>query len=51
MMDGKGNYIMPGLAEMHAHIPVPIDEDESLVEETFFLYLANGRDTYPGDAG
>ena len=42
IIDGSGKYLMPGLAEMHAHIPVPRDNDESLVEETFFLYLANG---------
>ncbi|HMQ07078.1 MAG TPA: amidohydrolase family protein [Saprospiraceae bacterium] len=42
IVDGKGLYLMPGLSEMHAHIPVPQDDDDTYVRETLFLYLANG---------
>lgn len=39
-IDGRGKYLMPGLAEMHAHIPGP--QDPRLVERVLFLYVANG---------
>ncbi len=41
-IDGEGRYLMPGLAEMHAHIPVPQEGDDTQVQETLFLYLSNG---------
>lgn len=50
IIDGSGKYLMPGLAEMHAHIPVPA-EDASIVEETLFLYLSNGVTTIRGMLG
>ena len=40
-IDGENMYLMPGLAEMHAHIPGPNTSRERL-EETLFLYLSNG---------
>jgi imidazolonepropionase-like amidohydrolase len=40
--DGKGAFIYPGLAEMHAHLPVAENENTQLQEETLWLYLANG---------
>lgn len=40
--DGKGAYVFPGLAEMHAHLPIATDGDTQLQEETLWLYLANG---------
>ncbi len=40
-IDGNGKYLMPGLAEMHAHIPGNQNGTE-IVEETLFLYLSNG---------
>ncbi len=50
IIDGSGKYLLPGLAEMHAHIPVP-KEDSSIVEETLFLYLSNGITTIRGMLG
>lgn len=50
-MDGTGQFLMPGLAEMHAHIPVPDEGNDELVRETLFLYLANGITTIRGMLG
>jgi imidazolonepropionase-like amidohydrolase len=43
-VDGRGKYLMPGLAEMHAHLPSPTQAGASpqLVEDVLFLYVANG---------
>jgi imidazolonepropionase-like amidohydrolase len=41
VVDGTGKFLMPGIAEMHAHIPSNRNGTE-LVEETLFLYLSNG---------
>lgn len=49
-IDGKGKYVLPGLAEMHAHIPPPSTSKERL-EETLFLYLSNGITTIRGMLG
>ncbi|WP_411031938.1 amidohydrolase family protein [Spongiimicrobium sp. 3-5] len=49
-IDGKGKYVIPGLAEMHAHIPPPSTSTERL-EETLFLYLSNGITTIRGMLG
>ena len=38
---GEGKFLMPGLAEMHGHLPLPGASEES-VESWFFLYVANG---------
>ncbi len=51
LIDGAGKWVVPGLAEMHAHIPVARDGDETLVEETLFLYLSNGVTTIRGMLG
>ncbi|MEL6922614.1 MAG: amidohydrolase family protein [Bacteroidota bacterium] len=51
VIDGTGKYLMPGLAEMHAHIPVAQNGDETYVKETLFLYLANGITTIRGMLG
>ena len=50
VIDGKGKYLMPGLAEMHAHIPSP-DWGRENMEETLFLYLSNGITTIRGMLG
>lgn len=45
-----GKYLIPGLAEMHGHLPGPgASRDE--VESWFFLYLANGVTTVRGMIG
>jgi imidazolonepropionase-like amidohydrolase len=49
-IDGTGRYLMPGLAEMHAHIPSP-QAGEAAMERTLFLYLAGGVTTIRGMLG
>lgn len=49
-IDGSGKYIIPGLAEMHAHIPPPTT-DAKRIEEILFLYLSNGITTIRGMLG
>ena len=49
-IDGSGQYLMPGIAEMHAHIPSP-PTSEQRIEETLFLYLSNGITTIRGMLG
>lgn len=43
-VDGRGKYLMPGLAEMHAHLPNPDapNTPPEIVERVLFLYVANG---------
>jgi cytosine/adenosine deaminase-related metal-dependent hydrolase len=49
-IDGSGLYLMPGLAEMHAHIPSSRASEE-YIENTLFLYVANGITTIRGMLG
>jgi len=52
IIDGNDNYLMPGLSEMHAHIPVPNEElAESHVQDVMHLYLANGVTVIRGMLG
>jgi imidazolonepropionase-like amidohydrolase len=39
-IDGRGRFLMPGLAEMHAHVPQ--DVDGQWAKDVLFLYAANG---------
>jgi hypothetical protein len=39
-IEGRGRYLMPGLAEMHAHVPG--GADPQWAEDVLFLYAANG---------
>ena len=50
-IDGTGKFLMPGLAEMHAHIPQPSNSNPEIVDETLFLYLSNGITTIRGMLG
>ena len=43
-VDAKGKYLMPALAEMHAHVPGGQAPD-AVVERVVFLYAANGIGT------
>jgi imidazolonepropionase-like amidohydrolase len=43
-IDGKGKFLMPGLAEMHAHVLGPQQPPE-LNRDLMFLYVANGITT------
>jgi imidazolonepropionase-like amidohydrolase len=40
-IDGRGRFLMPGLAEMHAHVP-PNPADGQWSEDVLTLYVANG---------
>ena len=40
-IDGTGRYLMPGLAEMHAHVP-PNPKDAQWTDDVLYLYVANG---------
>src|SRR5688572_23941009 len=46
----QGKYLMPALAEMHAHIPGG-NEPDAAVERTLLLYAANGNATIRGMLG
>lgn len=50
VVDGKGLYLMPGLAEMHAHVPAPGDSAFD-PEEILFLYVSRGITTARGMQG
>lgn len=49
VINASGKYLMPGLAEMHAHIP-PTDDIESM-KKVLLLFLANGVTTIRGMLG
>lgn len=46
-VDGHGRFLMPGLAEMHAHVP----SDPDYAREVLFLYMAHGITTIRGMLG
>ncbi len=49
VIDGKGKFLMPGLGEMHAHIP-PVNDIEPM-KKVLTLFLANGVTTIRGMLG
>jgi imidazolonepropionase-like amidohydrolase len=49
-VEGNGMYLMPGMAEMHGHIPEP-NEPQQFTEDVLFLYVANGATTVRGMQG
>jgi imidazolonepropionase-like amidohydrolase len=51
VIDGAGRYLMPGLAEMHAHVPPGANPPREAVEDILFLYVANGITTIRGMLG
>ncbi len=51
MIDGTAKFLMPGLTEMHAHIPVAEEGNDSLVKETLLLYLSQGITNIRGMLG
>lgn len=49
VIDGSGKYLIPGLAEMHAHVP-PVDDLDPM-KEVLLLFAANGITTIRGMLG
>ncbi len=49
LINGKGKYLIPGLAEMHAHVP-PIDDLEPM-KDVLKLFVFNGLTTIRGMLG
>jgi cytosine/adenosine deaminase-related metal-dependent hydrolase len=50
VINGSGKYLMPGLAEMHGHIPPP-NQPQQWIEDVLFMYVANGVTTVRGMLG
>jgi len=48
IVDGTDRYLMPGLGEMHAHVPAA---DSSNLDRDFSLFVANGVTTVRGMLG
>ena len=48
-IEAAGRYLMPGLAEMHGHVPGT--DDPQYLEDVLFLYVANGVTTVRGMQG
>jgi hypothetical protein len=49
-VDAAGKFLMPALAEMHAHIPGG-NAPDALIERTLMLYVVNGLGTIRGMLG
>lgn len=60
-VDGRGRFLMPGLAEMHAHVPSPpagaapdapaAADARRYADDVLFLYVAHGLTTIRGMLG
>ena len=50
VVPGAGRYLVPGIAELHAHIPPP-RQGRASTEQTLFLFAANGVTTIRGMLG
>ena len=50
VVNAEGQYLMPGMAEMHGHLPNPRMSDED-TRNLLFLYVANGVTTVRGMQG
>lgn len=50
VIDGTGKYLMPGLAEMHGHVP-PLNAPNDQTGDVLFLYVASGITTVRGMLG
>ncbi len=51
VVSGEGRFLMPGLAEMHAHVPPGASFPSEAVSDILFLYVANGITTIRGMLG
>ena len=47
VIDGRGKFLLPGLAEMHGHLPTTVNEAEDIL----LLFLAGGATTVRGMQG
>ncbi len=47
-IDGRGKFLMPGLAEMHGHVPA---QPGAFADATMLLFVANGITTVRGMQG
>ena len=50
VVSGEGRFLIPGLVEMHGHLP-GASSPPALTEDVLFLYLANGVTTVRGMQG
>jgi imidazolonepropionase-like amidohydrolase len=50
-IDGRGKFLMPGMAEMHAHIPGGASATDTDMQRTLLLFAANGITTIRGMLG
>jgi hypothetical protein len=45
-IDGRGRFLMPGMADMHVHLGFPsASADDPTLEKTLFMFVANGITT------
>src|SRR5512132_291705 len=49
-VEAKGKYLMPGLAEMHGHLPHP-NQGDAVARSFLLLFVANGVTTVRGMFG
>jgi imidazolonepropionase-like amidohydrolase len=50
VIDGTGKFLIPGMTEMHGHLP-PASWSKERAEDTLFLYVAGGVTTVRGMLG
>ena len=50
VVDGSGKFLVPGVAEMHGHVP-PLNAPNGATDDALFLYVANGITTVRGMLG
>jgi len=50
-IDARGKYLIPGLAEMHGHVPAVGAAGPRFAEDVLFLYVAAGATTVRGMQG
>ena len=50
-IDGRGKFLLPGMAEMHAHIPNGPNATEADMHRTLLLFAGNGITTIRGMLG
>ena len=54
IIDAQGQYVLPGMAEMHGHVPPATDFGDfpkRYADDMLFLYIANGVTTVRGMLG